>query len=295
MIEKNIKENISVEFKTSLFYLAGLKECGIGQIEVIVRTLAAFMNSEGGDLYIGLNDRGVATADIVAEYRLMNFYPAYSNAVYGHNEDGYKRFVQDWASKLLGNYAVSLLKFDFFNEGVVKVCKVSASKSFMPVWFNRESLYVRCDGSTRRLMGDDVTQFYMTRANLKAFESSNMPELVKKAKMNIVPSAKTNRILVVYPNGEYVYEKSARGTMLEVIRRAGISNVVGLDLAGRNGNRNTPRVPFIGKDEYRDNSGKTQSEMGEWFVFTKYSTGDLIEKIGQISTGLGLGLHIEKY
>ena len=295
MIERNIRENKSVEFKTSLFYTAGEEKSGVDQIGVIVRTLAAFMNSEGGVLYIGLNDNGIPSADIVAEYRLMNHYPAYMNAAYSLNEDGYKRFVQDWVAKWLGNYAVSLLEFEFSNEGVIKVCKISVAKSYMPVWFNREDLYVRCDASTRRLKGDDVTRFYMGATNLKVAEVSNMPELVSKAKGHIVPSAKMQRILVVYPNGDYVYEKSGKATMVEVIRRAGIQNVIGLDLAGRKGNKNTPYVPFISKVEYRDNSGATQTMEGDYFIFSKYSTGDLIEKLNQISLGLGLGLHIEKY
>ena len=295
MIEKKMKESRSVEFKTSLFYTAGNEKSGEDQIGVIVRTLAAFMNSEGGALYIGLDDKGTPSADITAEFKFMNHYPAYQNSVYGFGEDGYKRFIQDWVAKWLGNYAVSLLTFEFFNEGIIKVCKITAAKSFMPIWLNREDLYVRCDASTRRLKGDDVTRFYMGLANIKVAEESNMPELVSKAKSNIVPSAKVQRILVVYPNGDYVYEKSGKATMVEVIRRAGIHNVIGLDMAGRKGNKNTPYVPFIGKEEYRDNSGPTQTVEGEYFIFSKYSTGDLIEKLNQISLGLGLGLHIEKY
>lgn len=292
-----MKENSTVEFKTSLFYRPGSSESGDEQISVIIRALAAFMNSEGGDLYIGMDDRGFPVADIVAEYRLMNFYPAYQGAAYGKNEDGYKRFIQDWASKFLGNFAVSLLRFEFINVGVVKVCKISVSKSPMPVWFNRESLYVRCDASTRRLMGDDINRFYMCAGTLQANDAAtnNLPELVRKAKSNIVPSAKMQRILVVYPNGDFVYEKSGRATMIEAIRRAGIKNVMGLDLVGRKGNKKTPFVPFIGTQEYRDNSGATQTLEGDYFIFTKYSIGDLIEKLGQISLGLGLGLHIEKY
>lgn len=291
MIDRSIKENRKVEFKTSLFFTANEEKLDEAQIGIIIRTLASFMNSEGGELYLGVNDKGDPSADIEEEYSLMNDYPAYKNSVYSLNEDGYKRFVQDWVAKWLGNYAVSLLEFKFYNEGGIQFCKISASKSFMPIWFNREELYVRCDASTRRLKGDDITRFYMGAKKLKVVES-NMLELVCKAKENIVPNEK---ILVVYPNGEYIYERSGKATMLEVIRRAGIKNVIGLDLVGRRGNRNTPYVPFISKEEYRDNSGATQTREGDYFILIKYSIGDLIEKLTQISLGLGLGLHIEKY
>lgn len=295
MIEKKIKENRAVEFKTSLFYTAGNEKSGEDQIGVIVRTLAAFMNSEGGALYIGLDDKGTPSADITAEFKFMNYYPAYQNSVYSFGEDGYKRFIQEWVLRWLGIDAVKLLTFEFFNEGIIKVCKITAAKSVIPIWFNRVDLYVRCDASTRRLREDDVTRFYLWFANINVAEDSNMSELVSRAKSNIVPSAKAQSILVVYPNGDYVYEKSGKATMVEVIRRAGIHNVIALDLAGRKGNKKSPYVPFIGKEEYRDNSGPTQTVEGEYFIFSKYSTEDLIDKLNHISLGLGLGLHIEKY
>ena len=295
MIEKKMKESRSVEFKTSLFYTAGNEKSGEDQIGVIVRTLAAFMNSEGGALYIGLDDKGTPSADITAEFKFMNHYPAYQNSVYSFGEDGYKRFIQEWVLRWLGIDAVKLLTFEFFNEGIIKVCKITAAKSVIPIWFNRVDLYVRCDASTRRLREDDVTRFYLWFANINVAEDSNMSELVSRAKSNIVPSAKAQSILVVYPNGDYVYEKSGKATMVEVIRRAGIHNVIALDLAGRKGNKKSQYVPFIGKEEYRDNSGPTQTVEGEYFIFSKYSTGDLIDKLNHISLGLGLGLHIEKY
>lgn len=296
-----IKENTSAEFKTSLFFRAGCSEPGIEQIEIIVRTLAAFMNSEGGCLYMGWNDSGKASASIDEEYKYMNQFPAFPNNVYNENEDGYKRFIQDWVAKCLGNgnYAVSLLSFEFSYESYMKLCKISVKKSSMPIWFDRRYLWVRCDGSTRRLLGDDITRYILGITDLKMEENSNMEEHIKRAKEQIEKAGnkgKSKRILVVYPNGDYIYDtSSSQHTMIEVIRRAGIQNVIALNLVGRAGKGETPYVPFISKYEYRDNHGSTQKELEGYYILTKYSLGDLRTKTRDISEGLGLGLHIEEY
>lgn len=295
-----LQENKFVEFKTSLFFRAGCTEPGTEQIEIIVRTLAAFMNTEGGCLYIGWNDSGRASASIDEEYKYLNKYPAYPNSKeYNENEDGYKRFIQDWVSKHLGNYAVNLLSFDFSNESYMKLCKISVKKSTMPLWLDRKHLWVRCDGSTRRLLGDDITRYIKDITDLKMEENTNMKEHVKRAQELIDKAGNkknTKRILVVYPNGDYIYDAgSSQHTMIEVIRRAGIQNVIALDLVGRKGKGETPEVPFIGKEEYRDNSGSTQKELEGYYILTKYCMGDLKSKIEEISNGLDLGLHIEEY
>ena len=49
-----LQEGLRVEFKTSLFFSAGKDP----QVQVIARTIASFMNAQGGDLYIGVDDCG---------------------------------------------------------------------------------------------------------------------------------------------------------------------------------------------------------------------------------------------
>ena len=109
---------------------------------------------------------------------------------------------------------------------------------------------------------------------------------------------RTDSILVVYPNGDYVHCPKNVQTMLEVIHRADVNKVCSLDLPGRIGKGKTPYVPFVGNSTYLDNvlkCGKTQRELDGKLVFVKYSAGDMISKITQISNGLGLNLHVEMY
>lgn len=54
----DVKEDQKTEFKRSIFISPETHLPGFKQIHVIAETLAAFMNAEGGMLYIGVNDAG---------------------------------------------------------------------------------------------------------------------------------------------------------------------------------------------------------------------------------------------
>ena len=129
----NAVESLTVEFKTSLFYLAGTSLPSEEQIDVITRTIASFMNQDGGTLYLGVNDEGYATNSVLDEFCLMNAFPAFSGNTYHATSDGYKRFLLDWVSKKLGQFATTLLSIEFQDMGEVVVCAVKAKKSRIPV------------------------------------------------------------------------------------------------------------------------------------------------------------------
>ena len=293
-------ESTTLEFKTSLFYVAGISVLSCEQMDVITRTISSMMNQEGGKLFLGVNDKGFATNSITEEFQHLNDNPAYQNNSYPSTTDGYKRFILDWVAKNLGNFATTLLSFDFQQFGSVTICVITIKKSNSPVWFKGTSIYVRADASTRQLRGHDITDFIMqidknAFIQARASDKTAFKKRVDEIKKN---TQKTGKILVIYPNGDFIHEKSNRETLLGVIHRAGIKDVMSLGLTGRAGKGNTPYVPFIGEDVYIDNPSicaKTQNELDGYMVFTKYSTGDIIAKLNQISNGLDLGLMIEVY
>lgn len=295
-----ISERFDVEFKSSLFFRAGTQDCGEDQIGVIMRTIAGFMNAEGGDLYIGLDDKGRAVNDVENEYQYLNIFPPYASSTYTSTEDGYRRFIIDWVAREFGNYtATMLIRIDFIYKDGIKIAKVHIGKAFSVIWYKGEALYVRGDGANRRLKGDMITMYIMHIDRETWEKNKKKNENIHAAKIKEIKSGLSqprNKLLVVYPNGNYIYESSSVNTMLEVIRRAGINEVLNLNLAGRKGKGKTPYVPFISTRQYHDNvpqDSKTQKEMDGYYVFVKYSIGDLMSKILQISDGLGLRLHVE--
>ena len=296
----NQTESTTVEFKTSLFYAAGISILSKEQMDVITRTISSMMNQEGGKLFLGVNDKGYATHSITEEFQHLNDNLPYPNNSYSASTDGYKRFILDWVGKNLSNYATTLLSFDFQQYGDVTICVVNIKKSNSPVWFKGTSLYVRADASTRQLRGHDITDF-ISQIDKNAFiqaQANDKTAFKKRVEEIKKAEPKTGKILVIYPNGDYLHEKSDTETLLSVIHRAGVKDVMSLGLTGRAGRGNTPYVPFIGEEVYLDDPdkcNKTQRELDGYMVFTKYSSGDIIAKLNQISNGLDLGLVIEVY
>jgi len=294
------QEGISREFKTSLFYRASDSMASEEQMDVITRTIASMMNTAGGTLYVGVDDSGNATHSIEKEFPYMNTFPPYERNRYPLNTDGYKRFITDWVGRNLCNFATTLIAFDFQDIDGVIICAIAIKKSKVPIWFKQVALYVRADASTRQLRGNDITSFIMQidLADLQTAARKDEDAISQRLKTIKEALRPSNRILVVYPNGEYIYEKSNRGTLLEVIRRAGVKEVKQLGLTGRAGRGDTPYVPFIGDDVYLDNAEKatkTQTELDGQMVFVKYGVGDILSKINEISNRLGLNLHVEIY
>lgn len=294
-------ENTTTEFKSSLFFRPGIHIAGDEQMDVITRTIASLINTEGGDLWIGVDDNGFASDSIIGEYQYLNSFPPYLGNSYPLNHDGYKRFISDWVALNLGNFAVSLLSFDFLTFGSVEVCKVHAKKSNAPVWFKRDFFYVRSDASTRQLRGNDIT-CYMLNVDKSVFASAQQAN--KAAADKVIADIKATKtkpqgtLLVVYPDGSFIHESSSVAAMLKVIHKAGIDNVINLSLAGRAGRAGTPYVPFIGNVLHNTGAGsvnKSQKLLDGYLVFVKYSVGEILTKVTEISNGLGLGLHVELY
>lgn len=294
------QESVSVEFKTSLFFRAGTSSATEEQMDVITRTIGSMMNMDGGTLYIGVNDGGYVTHSITNEYQYMNAFSPYSNNHYSENQDGYKRFITDWVAKNLGSFATTLVSFEFQRYEGTTICLIHIKKSKVPVWFKQTALFARTDASTRQLRGNDITSFIaqIDLDDLDSAEKNDLDAFEKRLAKIKAKEAPNGKILVVYPNGDYIHESKNVRTMLNVIHRAGTLEVRKLGLAARVGRGNTPSVPFIGDNVYLDNAekgGKTQAELDNQLVFVKYSVGDIVNKLTQISNGLGLHLHTEVY
>lgn len=299
-IHIGVIEDVNTEFKTSLFFRAETSALSDEQIDVITRTIASMMNMNGGTLYLGVNDKGYATNSVTEEYQYLNTFLPYPNNVYSPSYDGYKRFILDWINKNLGNFATTLVSLDFVDYNGIVICKINIKKSRTPIWFKFTSLYVRADASTRQLRGNDITNFIMQIDKEDFLKANNNDKQAFRKRLDEIKKnePRNDHILVVYPNGEYIHEKKDVDTLLAVIHKAGVEDVKKLGLVGRNGRGKTPFVPFIGEEIYldgADHSGKTQHELDGYLVFTKTATGEKISKLTEISNGLGLNLHIERY
>jgi len=148
-------ENAKVEFKSSSRW--DLRENRKNPVmeQVVLKTVAAFLNSEGGTLLLGVSDDGTVLG-LEHDYQTLH----------RKNADGYELFLSDL---LLNHYGKDLsrnLKFSFHKVEEKQVCKIGIEAAPRPVWVKEgadEHLYVRAGNSTRRLTTKEAIDYCNTR------------------------------------------------------------------------------------------------------------------------------------
>ena len=184
----DVKEDQKTEFKTSIFIDAETNAPGVKQMMKIARTLAAFMNADGGMLYVGVSDdkqiRGIAddlailknTPESVA---LHNSHYNDVGFTYGETEDKYELKIRAIAHAFLSQNAGVCIKSVVVKPmGGKLVCRVEiipcAADDF--VYFygknkithtEEEYIYIRSGNQNRFLLGEERDIFVRKRANAR--------------------------------------------------------------------------------------------------------------------------------
>lgn len=154
------EESSTVEFKQSLVYHPQFKDVQISrQIYNIMRSIAGFMNHDGGILYIGVKDNGSVNG-IHNDFDNLCEENGYT---YPANWDGWSRKVVDSVRKYLGHYAAGLINIEKLDHGDKVVGKITISKSSKPIFVNNTDLFCRQCNETAKLTGDALTMFIIER------------------------------------------------------------------------------------------------------------------------------------
>ena len=148
-------ENAKVEFKSSARWDLRENKKNPVMEQVILKTVAAFLNSDGGTLLLGVSDDG-AVVGLDHDYQTLQ----------RKNADGYELFLGDL---LLNHYGKDLsgnLKFSFHKVDEKQVCKIGIEAASRAAWVKEgadEHLYVRSGNSTRRLTTKEAIEYCKTR------------------------------------------------------------------------------------------------------------------------------------
>jgi hypothetical protein len=160
----------------------------------IMRTIASFVNSAGGDLLIGVNDDGEVRG-IENDLPLLNADEQDQyNGQYAPSTDGYEQKIRNAIGSTLGNFANSLVSIHFYkvedpsaSSNELVFCKVEVKSASTPVFYGGTRLFVRAGNSTRLLLNGDITSFVLERmrnqqqlhpqpVNAPAVASAALPE-----------------------------------------------------------------------------------------------------------------------
>ncbi|MBA4729292.1 MAG: ATP-binding protein, partial [Candidatus Dadabacteria bacterium] len=142
-------ESKSREFKStfSLDLKTNKKENYI--IESSVKSIAGFLNAEGGNLYIGVDDGGkiLGLECEIGENKIVK------------NIDKYMLMIKDVVKHRLGSNHlkdIDIRNYDIQNKTIVAI---HCSKSKTQVFYNKSDLYVRFGPSTEKLVGPELIQY----------------------------------------------------------------------------------------------------------------------------------------
>jgi serine/threonine protein kinase len=139
------QESDHVEFKASLRYSHGDPEIPEKTLEVQVgKTLAAFMNSEGGTLLIGVADDG----------QILGIEHDYETFTKGNDRDMWERHFRQVMRSMLGLEASSAISLFFVKREDRTVAVAGCKRRSRGTWMegkDREEFYVRLGNRTEQL------------------------------------------------------------------------------------------------------------------------------------------------
>jgi predicted HTH transcriptional regulator len=143
------RENKTREFKTSYVYYAESNSKDIEQQSfVILKTIAGFLNSEGGSLFLGVNDKGEISG-------LLNDYNALGKNI---NHDFYERRIRKDIVRYFDKDINGQIEFLFKTVNDLEYLEI-----VIPNYQNAISLidrfYQRQGNETRELLGNDIIKF----------------------------------------------------------------------------------------------------------------------------------------
>jgi predicted HTH transcriptional regulator len=150
-------ESGSVEFKSSLRYDLRSKEVNKKLEYVVAKTIAAFMNSEGGNLFIGVDDNQnmLGLNDDMGTLSKSNI-------------DGFELHLIEIIKKYIGAGLISHIKISFPTLEDVQICCIKVSKSSKPVFTQyegREDFFIRSGCSSQPLGREEQSAYEKSQWN----------------------------------------------------------------------------------------------------------------------------------
>ena len=169
----DVEEGQKVEFKSSIVFPPdgdGIADID-RQMKNILKELTAFMNAEGGTLYIGIHDKSRKVIGIADDYAHLNdeSEDAYSSQ-YKNDHDGYELKIRNTMDRLCQSVANSLITISFVQVRGREYCKIEVRPARRPIFLCGTELYVRQGNRVKLLKRDEITFFVTERMTVSIKE-----------------------------------------------------------------------------------------------------------------------------
>lgn len=146
-------ENKYFELKSSLKWDYKNNTTNKDLEKIILKSISAFANGQGGTLIIGVDDEGNILG-LEKDYKCLN-----------GTKDEFELHLRNLINEYFGkNFSISNIDVDFFIFDDKEICKVDILKSNKPL-FLLEKFYVRNGNSSRDLGIKEITEYLNERFN----------------------------------------------------------------------------------------------------------------------------------
>ncbi len=173
-------ENHNIEFKSGVLWSSKLTNEDIKNFNpqskdlhtygqstskiIISKTIAGFLNTDGGILIIGIKENKNESSD-----EIIGIEHEYSH-IKDQCQDGYRRMlvdlIKDYFPSFIFNHLNQYIKIEIEEINKKLICGISISKSEKKVFLNinkKDHFYIRTDASTRELQGEEIVDYCIKR------------------------------------------------------------------------------------------------------------------------------------
>lgn len=150
-------ESAELEFKSSARWDMRENKKNKEMEQIIVKTVAAFLNSDGGTLLIGVADDGKPVG-LAHDLQTLGDKK---------NLDGYELFLTDLLLNAYGKDVSAFMRISFGQVGGHDICKILTKPSPKPIWIETkddkgqkaEQLYIRTNNNSRALNNREAVEY----------------------------------------------------------------------------------------------------------------------------------------
>ena len=169
------EEGQNLEYKSSIAFDSRTSNLDIDkQMRKILKSIAGFMNADGGTLYIGVKDNGVVRG-IEDDFQHLNTgsreVDEFSGQ-YRENVDGFENKIRNSVSQYLSSLAGALFEFNTESHNDKIVARIDVAKAYAPIYYNGHIVFQRQGNRTIALKDNMLTHFCAS----KWFGAGNAPQ-----------------------------------------------------------------------------------------------------------------------
>ncbi len=150
------EENNIVEFKSSMRWSYNQNAVDKNLEAVVAKTISAFLNTNGGHLFIGVDD----------DNNILGLEKDYATLGKRQNQDGFLQKLTDLIDNFLGKSVHALIAIKFIELDNKDVCWIKAENSPYPIYLNdgnEKKFYIRTQNSSKEMYGDEADKYKRQR------------------------------------------------------------------------------------------------------------------------------------